>query len=81
MKSNGQKLHFCLKTLALTSHVCQLLKQGKRWSICKNFTLMNKAFFYCIIAIQHDSRNTTQIKAENLWRKKKKIINAITSKP
>lgn len=58
--------------LALTSHVCQLLKQGKRWSVGKNFTLMNKAFFYCIIAIQDNSRYTSKIKTEYLWGEKKK---------
>lgn len=68
------------KTLARTSHVCQLLKQRKRWSICKDFALLNEAFFYCIVAIQHNSRYTSKVETEDLAGEKRiKIVKCITT--
>lgn len=72
----GTKITFLYKkTLALTSHVCQLLEQGKRRPVCKNFTLMDEAFLHCIIAIQHNSRYTPEIEAEDLWGGRKRNKN------
>lgn len=71
---------FMEETLARTSHVCQLLKERKRRSVCKNFALMNEAFLHCIVAVQHNRRYPSKVQTEDLGGEKRiQIVNAVTT--